>query len=261
MLLFLGYLVLSVALSLVAAELLRPDPPDIDKLKDDTQASAHVRGSLLPILLGYNKVTPIIGYVGNRRTWERKVGEIDGGTFHSDEDITQTEYRESGLHYLCIGPAYRLDKIIESGNVIFDTPISRSTTPSGSQFTCTDPYRSVFRIYWGEVDQPLDAELALLTGVATRYPVTCYIYWVTKELGGRASWKSLQYYLECSALGMESDYIDIDAQTLSFSVTRVGTQLTTTDIQAAEVLEGDVLTVSGADLKAHSVTESGGTYK
>lgn len=216
----LAYVVISFVLSLIASELLRPDPPSTDPLKEPGANNAHVRGTVLPILLGYNKVTPVIGYVGNRIAWNKKVGEIDGGLFHSDKAITQVNYRESGIHFLCVGPAYRLSKITEKGNTIFDQEITRTSHPSGSEFTCTDEGESVFRIYWGEDGQAVDTDLAAITGVATRYPFTCYIYWVKKELGTQAAWSTIEYYLECTALGAESDYIEIGGPSGNISVTR-----------------------------------------
>lgn len=260
MLVLLGYMVLSLAMGLLAAELLRPDPPSSDPLKDTGSTAAHVRGTMLPLLLGYNKVSPVIGYVGNRSTWEKKVGEIDGGMFHNNTDITQTFYRESGIHFLCIGPAYRLSKITEGGNVIFDTEIARDSTPSGSEFTCFDEGESVFRIYWGEDGQPVDTDLSALTGVATRYPYTCYIYWVKKDLGQSATWKSVEYYLECSAIDRDSDYIDIPPESFTLPVVYGDQNLTTTNTKAEDLLGGDTLSVNGDDLTVYSVSESGGVY-
>jgi hypothetical protein len=266
---FAAYIVISLIISLIAAELLRPDPPSVDPLKEPAANNAHVRGTMLPILLGYNKVTPVIGFVGNRIAYEKKVGEIDGGMFHSDKDITQTQYRETGLHFLCIGPAYRLNKITEGGNVIFEQEITPTTHPSGSQLTCTDEDKSVFRIYWGEDGQPVDSDLAAVTGVSTRYPFTCYIYWPKKELGQQAQWKQIEYYLECSALGKEAEYIDISGAVDSVSVTRsIGglwysnwdAFFTTTDTALDNYTTGDKISVGSYSANITSVTKSGATY-
>ena len=253
-----GYAVLSLAMGMLAAELLRPKPPEQEPLKDQGQTNAHVRGTLLPILLGYNKVSPIIAWVGNRRTWEKKTGEIDGGLFHSDTDITQTQYIESSLHLLCVGPAFRLSEIVESGNTIFKEDITSTTHPSGSQLTCTDG--SVFKIYWGEDGQAVDVDLAGLTGVATRYPNTCYIYWVRKELGQQSLWKNVQYYLEAATLGEESAYLDIAPDTYSFSASAEDDKLHTTDALAANLNEGDRISFGTDDLWVGSWEFSAGYY-
>lgn len=251
MFMFLGYIVLSLAMGILAAELLRVDPPSVDPLKDDSHNSAHVRGTMLPILLGTNKIVPIIGYVGNRTTYEKKVGEVDGGLLHSDKDITQTMYVESGIHFLCVGPAYRLSKIVQGGNVIFEGEKdlagdiiripTRANTTSGTQFTCDDDGGSTFKIYWGEAGQPVDSEAAEWTGLSSRYPYTCYIVWNRKVLGQSARWPQIEYHLECAALGKDSDYMEVPAETFNMSCFYTDLQVSTSDADALTLIPGDVI--------------------
>lgn len=252
------YLIVA-ALSLAAAELLRPKPPDVNPLADPGASTADVRGTIAPLLLGYNRVTPIQAWVGGRSTWQKKVGEIDGGIFHSDEDITQTEYRESAMHILCIGPALRLTKILQAGKPIFDSPLTPTISPSGTQWAATDG--SEFRIYWGEPDQPIDPGLLEGTEVNSRYPYCCYIYWVSKELGTNARWQNLEYILECSTLGGELDFIGIPPTTFNVDVIQLGgpffsNVLTTVDPLADDLEVGDFLLIDGNNVQIVKIDDN-----
>lgn len=202
--------IIAAALSYGASILLAKEPDIRPPLEDDADSVAGTRGTLAPLLLGYNKVKPKIAYVGTRRTWNKKVGSVPDpdGFWEDDDDITQENFRESGMHILCVGPARSLYGIQKGGKVLFDQYITPITYPSGSQFTCLDEDRSTFRIYWGEPTQPIDSELALLTGVASRFPYCCYIFWDKMELGSSARWPSLEYIIDCATLDEESQFID-----------------------------------------------------
>lgn len=211
--------IIMAAVSLAANILLRPDPPEIDPLSDDSANSAGTRGTMAPLLLGHNKLKPIIAYVGNRVSWQKVVGSVPDpdGFWEEDDDVYAERFKESAMHILGVGPTLELTQIIEGGKIIFDQKIRRADHVSGSEFTCTDEDSSVFRIYWGEQDQAVDTDLAELTGVSTRYPYCCYIYWVEKQLGARARWKALDYVLSCSTKGEEADFIDGSASEVSFN--------------------------------------------
>lgn len=222
--------IIMAAVSYAASLLLAPDPPTLDPLEDASKNMAGVRGTLAPLLLGRNKITPIIAYVGNRVSWQKVVGSVPDpdGFWEEDDDVYSERFRETGMHILCIGPAKQLHQILSAGKLIFDRKLDSVTNPSGTEiFTCTDEDGSRFRIYWGEQDQPIDTELASLTGVSSRYPYCCYIFWIEKQLGANARWPNVEYVVSCATKGEESSYISYVPPVAVFSVTRVYTPFPT----------------------------------
>jgi hypothetical protein len=164
---------------------------------DDTPTTLATRGAFLNVVIGNRRVGPIFGWAGGRYTVQEKVGSVEGKDFAGglfggggSSDITQTVYYESGWHQLCLGPASRLFGIYESGRNILPEPLSSTNTASGSEI---DTEVGTFRIYWGEVDQPVDPDLSASLGVDSAWPYVCYIYWVNKRLGQSATWPVLEY--------------------------------------------------------------------
>ena len=157
---------------------------------DTTAPTLTTRGSYLPVLLGTQRIGPVIGWVGDRKAAQQSSG---GGSFGGG-GASQTTYYESAWHMLACGPIDRLDAVVMSGVTIFEGPISPADTPSGSTLTCANGEGS-FQIYWGERDQPVSFYLADATrvGVASRWPRVTYILWNQKRLGGSATWPIIEY--------------------------------------------------------------------
>ena len=157
---------------------------------DDSVVEPSVRGTIIPLTLGINRLAPVIGYVGDtitKKTKSSSGGKGGGG----GGSTTVTTYLQSALHILTIGEGAELTRITEGGKTIFDTVITPSSHPSGSQLTSSED--SVFRIYWGEDGQSVDSGLAALTGVNTRYPFMMYIVWNRKKLGEGKVWPTIEY--------------------------------------------------------------------
>ena len=193
---YLMYAVIAAALSYAISYFLRKDPPNHGPL-EGAVATTAIRGTLLPFLLGRIRVGPTIGWVGLRRI-HRRGSSKKGYRYY---------YYEKGMHCLTIGPGKSLNAIYEEGKIIFpvsttdkwgkvttDASLTPVTHPSGSSF---ETAKGTARIYWGEVDQPVDTMLSEATGVSSRYPYIMYVVWDEKYLGqSRTMWAQLDYDIE-----------------------------------------------------------------
>lgn len=197
-------LVIAVAL-LVAARYFIKGPENPGNLEqDDTPTTLASRGAYIPIVIGRRRVGCVFGAAGNRTTRQESVGSASGGKGDlfgggGGGQQTQTVYLEDGWHQLCVGPANKLFGIYQNGKAIWQGVLSAATTPSGTEVSAGD--EGTFIIYWGFSDQPVDAGLAALTGIESRWPMVCYIYWVQKRLGGSPTWPTLEYDLEALCPG------------------------------------------------------------
>lgn len=195
---FAGQALISFALSYAAARLLRPR--DKGLARDDKPTTTSERGARIPLLIGRDRVGPIIGWAGDRHI---KKERIQGGK--SLESPKQNVYYERSWHQLLVGPAHRLHKVRQHGKVIFRGPIDPVSHPSGSTISCGK--EGSFRIFWGEPDQPVNGppdflladSLAATTrvGVASRWPWCVYLDWISKRLGTSPTWSLLDYEMEC----------------------------------------------------------------
>jgi hypothetical protein len=197
---------ISVALSLLAAYLMRPDMEN--PVQDEKPSTVASRGSYIPRLFGVRRTGPIVGWVGKHKTTK------EGGSSTKGSGSKQGQvkiHREAGWHILCVGPAYGLHQIIESGKVIWRGPIYRHDTPSGSLIGTGK--RGRFRIYWGETGQPIDPVLddANKVGIASRWEHLCYVVWDRKRLGTGRVWPMIDYVVEVrpesSQLTQSTDWI------------------------------------------------------
>lgn len=93
----------------------------------------------------------------------------------------------------------RFNYIEDSGKIVWEGNLRRETTPSGSTIDAGEV--GIFRIYWGNSDQPIDPDLARLTGIKSQWPGTFYIYWVEKRLGPSRTWPVLKYHREHAYVG------------------------------------------------------------
>lgn len=175
-------MVISIGLSLLASYLLAPKTPrspvDVDK-----PTILTTRGSFIPWIKGRRRT----GYVfcwADDRYWYRS------NTKHGKVPY----FWESGMHALCVGPAEKLHRIHQGGDILFEGPITRTSHPSGT--TINLGFGETFRIYWGEATQPVDTYMAGRMGVNSRWPNICYILWYRKYLGNATQWPVLEYDIE-----------------------------------------------------------------
>lgn len=247
----------SIAVTLGIAYLARMLLGGQDKQKSDIDNSVvepSLRGTIVPLTLGINRLTPVIGYVGDTQVVKQEAdsGGKGGGGGGGQETTT---YYQSGMHILSIGEGAELTRIIEGGKTIFDTVITPSSHPSGSQLTASDG--SPFRIYWGEDAQAIDNTLATLTGVTTRYPLVIYIVWNRKLLGSSKVWPALEYEVfvktQQATLFGKDPIIDetIDPFDLSCNITDLDRIFVDSDLGGYYTNESTIETTAGgaADVK------------
>lgn len=191
---------------------------------------SSLRGSVVPVVIGTQVVSPVIGWVGHRTKYKM---ESSGGKGGQGGD-TQYGYRESSLQYLCVGPATAISAIYDGGSLFYapQEPLTPFNTPSGSDVF---PYAKVkyvythtglrgytleieqkivenrrkgyFTVYWGDhfVDGvPVDSELAQYAGTESILPGVCYIIWKQVTLGPSPNWPAYTY--EVSTTPYETEY-------------------------------------------------------
>ena len=171
------------------AYILAPKPKKARELRDTSTPTLSTRGSWTNFLIGTARVAPVLAWAGNRVTRREGGGGGKGG---GGGGGSQTIYYEDGWHILCVGPASRLQKIIIDGKTFWEGDLRRETSPSG---TSVSVGTETFIIYWGEPDQPVNAYLgdATRVGVASRWPLVCYIEWRNKRLDTSPRWPQIEY--------------------------------------------------------------------
>lgn len=189
-----GYMAISVGLSILAGLLLKPK--NKSPIQDDKPTTLTTRGSYMSWFIGIRQVGPLFAWAGDRERRQERAGG-GKGTSSPKQDV----WYEAGWHQLGVGPIDALHFIIEGGKTIFSGPITRTSHPSGS--TITIDQAQSFTIYWGEVDQPVNSFLADLdrVGISSRWPFCAYIVWNKKRLGSSPQWGILNYVCERRASG------------------------------------------------------------
>ncbi len=270
-----------VGIGLLASKMLSGKNKQGSKI-DDSVLTPSLRGAILPMSLGINRISPVIGYVGNTLVVKKETdsGGKGGGGGSTTETIT---YHQSGLHFISVGEGIELTRIVEGGKTVFNTTITPSSHPSGSSLTALDG--STFRIYWGEDGQPIDTAMAALTGVTTRYPLMMYVVWDRKKLGQNKVWPNIEYEVfiksQQDTLFSKDTVIDdtIDSFNLAVSVTGADriliesvdgdyftneSVITSTAGAAGDVKVGYQVsgTINSVDYLSSvtQISESGGTY-
>lgn len=167
--------------------------PKRTKANDDFITTLSQRGAPIPVVIGKRRVGYVFAWAGDRESHTGHSG--GGGSFGQGGAEGPTTFEEGGHHVICVGPARKLHRIWSNGKVIFDTMISKETTPSGSTHECKND-EGTFRIYWGDQTEPLDAYLAAQTGVQSTFPHFCRVVWEKKRLGGSPTWPNIEYEIE-----------------------------------------------------------------
>jgi hypothetical protein len=155
---------------------------------DATPTTLSRSGTPIPLVIGTRRIPPVVGSAFNRISYVGSSGR---------------HYFEGRWDQLCVGPAFRLLRIRQADKVIWEGPISREDTPSGTTVQFDDgpgeQGGSWFRIYWGECDQngaPPDVDLQQYLGVASIWPTLCHVVWGRKALGFSPQWPQLDYEIE-----------------------------------------------------------------
>lgn len=200
----LAVLAVGVGLSVLSATLLKPKSKSAPVQLDNEPTAIATRGAVLPYLIGRRRVGAIFAWVGRRIATPsgtiQSSGKSRGGR-KTKGFSDQLIYAEEGIHLLCVGPAKKLHRIWQNGKVLWEGPIDSDSTPSGSGFQIPNgtSIPDTIQIYWGEIDQPIDpivnAAPPLGMGVASRFPLCCYVRW-SKRLGPQPRWPLLEYDIE-----------------------------------------------------------------
>lgn len=188
------------SLLLTAGTLLSMKKPKAAPL-DDFLGSSATMGAYIPLVIGRERVAPVFLWVEDATTFADFGGSPDtppelgkgGGGVPEPPQIW-----ERAIHAICVGPASKLSKIWQNGELIWDGAITPATHPSGSAVTLQNAQGSsqsegTFRIYWGFRDDPL------LSGppALSRFPLATKIVWESKNLGQSRNWPRLEYEVTC----------------------------------------------------------------
>ncbi len=197
----------------LAGQLFKPNDPEF--IDDSKPATLAKIGSRLNLLVGRHRLGPMFVYESKERRrviteplagggGAKGIGAAAGGQRNK-------VYISAGVHILCVGPAWRLIKILENGKKIWPIPggvgdsplgITPVTHPSGSTLevmpTDEGKSRGTFTINWGQADQPTSDFLARSDemGFASRFGYQCYVVWNDKRLGGPGVWQNHEYDME-----------------------------------------------------------------
>lgn len=188
------------SLLLTAGTLLSMKKPKAAPL-DDFLGSSATMGAYIPLVIGRERVAPVFLWVEDATTFADFGGSPDtppelgkgGGGVPEPPQIW-----ERAIHAICVGPASKLSKIWQNGELIWSGEISPTSHPSGSSVTLQNAQGSsqsegTFRIYWGFRDDPL------LSGppALSRFPLATKIVWENKNLGQSRNWPRLEYEVTC----------------------------------------------------------------
>lgn len=197
-----GIMVLGIGLSILAGKLLA-DKAKKPILADDKPTTLSSRGSFVPLLVGRRRVGAIFGWAGDRFSRNENVGSSKGGKGGSllgGGKTKQKVWLESGWHILCVGPANKLWRIWQHGEIIFgqntQEPLTPTSHPSGT--TIDFGSEGQMTIFWGEKLQPINTDLgdANRVGITSRWPFMCYVFWKAKRLGTSPVWPLIEYEIE-----------------------------------------------------------------
>jgi hypothetical protein len=185
-------LAIGLGLSILAGYLLQKKNKSL--VQDDKPTTLATRGSFIPLVKGRRRIGFVFGYAGNRHTRKEKAqGGGKGSAFGGPKvDV----FLEDGWHLLAVGPLFALHEIEQNGTPIFTGPITSISHPSGSLIDLGS--EGSFRIFWGEIGQPVNTYLgdSSRVGISSRWPQCAYIEWRNKRLGQSPAWPTLTYTVE-----------------------------------------------------------------
>lgn len=176
---WLVYAAIAAALLASAALILSVKKPEVAFSQDDRVSNYATRGSYIPLLIGRD----ILGAI---HIWNDP----------AEPTLVGADYRDNGLHVICVGPASKLNAIYVNSKKVWEGPITPSSHPSGTEIA-TGALGN-FRVYWGYQDDPVVDLIAAASnhGVGTRYPLTFKILWEPIILGPTKNWPRVEYDVE-----------------------------------------------------------------
>ena len=187
-------LVAAVGMLLLARLFLKG--PSTSIAQDDRPTTLANRGDFCPYIIGKFKTGYVFTWAGDQQAFTRQedVGGSGGKKgFGGGGSASQTVWFMPAKHLLG-HQMTSLTEIEEGGKIVWQGNLTRENTPSGSTVDAGDA--GIFRIYWGEWNQPIDPDLAAFTGIRSRWPGRAYIYWVEKRLGTSRQWPQINYTRE-----------------------------------------------------------------
>ncbi len=236
--------VIGIGLSVLAGELLKNTIENT--IRDDAPTPVATRGTFVPYIRGLARVGPVVALAGGRRSTQQNVCGGKGDLFAQKETV----FFEHGLHVLALGPIHALHGIYENGTKIFSGPITSASHTSGSSLSAGDA--GSFRIYWGEQNQGIDSLLTAELGIASRFPLFCFIVWDDKRLGTSPRWGSLSYVIEGRV--QETGLIDTSAH---MAGTEIDEGAPNTIVEAFDGAEGaSSFQISGYHLNRYEIGET-----
>lgn len=195
-------LVVGMALSYFQAKLAAKKNRAV--LKDENPDTQVSRGAYVPLIIGRDRIGPVIGFVGSQLGSGGPTFIGDGPSAGGKRTGTgggTGSYSDSLVHLLCVGPVSRIIRIWSNGKEIFSGDITPETNPSGT--TVTIGGEGSFRVYWGEPDQPVDPLILARLGINSRFPFMCYVVWDTKNFGSAPNAPLIEYEVEAQAHGSQ----------------------------------------------------------
>ncbi len=198
-------LVLGVGLSFLSSILFKPKVPKSNFRRDNKPTTLTERGAYADYVMGTRRVGSVFTWAGRRKVVKKKSsGGSKGGGGRST--VTGQVYFEAGMHVLCVGPAFALNRIWANGKVLYDTRITRNDTASGIEVIVKAGGKQgngeSFKIYWGDIagvdEHPLDTDLSPgdAFGFESRWPALCHVVWIQKRLGNSPTWPQIEYEIE-----------------------------------------------------------------
>lgn len=259
-----GLMVLGIGLSILAGKLLAEQARK-SVISDDKPTTLSQRGAFVPLLVGRRRLGAIFAWAGDRRTRNENISGGKGGkggggigSLFGGGKQKQKVFLENGWHVLCVGPAFKIWRIWQHGEIIFghesQEPLTPATHPSGS--TVDFGSEGLMTIFWGEIDQPINTDLGdpSRIGISSRWPFLCYVYWETKRLGTSPVWPLIEYEVEVRPLNSNvsgSDaWVEPDRGTLFYGFTnqKVFALKNFTSTKLSEFASDDVFGISTMDL-------------
>jgi len=198
-------LAISFAISYAVAYFNRPKFKNAEPPSEFTKQRPGNRGTGIPVVIGRRTVLPVDSWFGNPKAKAQTESVKTKGS-KKKKVITGYEFLESGMHTLCCGPANALHAIRRRGEDYWTGNLNPVNHPSGAAVAIDDG--SIFRVYWGEYDQPIDPITSFLS-VKSRFPGVMYVVWDRLSKGNSEVWPQLEYEItgqscETNALGSSS---------------------------------------------------------
>lgn len=190
----------------MARRLLEEDPET--PLLDEKPKTTATRGDFAPLVIGTRRIGPFVSWVGNRTVGQET--NSSGGKGSGGGGVSQTVYKEDGIHTLCVGPTYAIRRIWINGAEakLPAGGITSDSHPSGSSVTIAflqdgGNASATMQVYWGSDSDPVDAFAGHSSrlGVLSTWPFLTRVNWSQFRLGGFAVWPTIEYEVENKPYG------------------------------------------------------------